>query len=157
MRRRAWFSSLSGVAVALVIGGCHTTVSARPVGSPVTITPPLGLPPVPIPADNPPTAATIALGRVLFYDPSLSLDGTIACSSCHNPRRYFTDGDSVSSGVGGKKGTRNAPTVLNAAYLPFQFWDGRAISLEQQAGSPIIDSSRDAREGSCSRRGQAED
>lgn len=76
---------------------------------------------------------------MLFYDPSLSLDGTIACSSCHNPRRYFTDGDSVSSGVGGKKGTRNAPTVLNAAYLPFQFWDGRAISLEQQAGSPIID------------------
>jgi cytochrome c peroxidase len=141
MRRRAWFSSLSGVAVALVIAGCHTTVSARPAGSPVTITPPLGLPPMSIPAENPPTAATIALGRVLFYDPSLSVDGTIACSSCHNPRRYFTDGESVSSGVGSRKGTRNAPTVLNAAYLPFQFWDGRAISLEQQAGSPIIDPS----------------
>jgi cytochrome c peroxidase len=75
---------------------------------------------------------------MLFYDPQVSIDGTIACSSCHDPHRYFTDGSQFSSGVGGQKGTRNAPTVLNAAYLPWQFWDGRAISLEQQAGSPII-------------------
>jgi cytochrome c peroxidase len=92
---------------------------------------------VPIPADNPPTADTIALGRKLFYDRRLSKDGSVACSSCHEPRAYFTDGQPVSSGVAGLKGVRNAPTVLNAAYLPFQFWDGRAISLEQQAGSPI--------------------
>ena len=128
----AWF------AVIPFATGCRARISDRPVGEPVTIQHPLGLPPVAIPANNPPTAATIALGRVLFYDPRVSLDGTIACSSCHDPRRYFTDHTAVSIGVGGLKGTRNAPTVLNAAYLPFQFWDGRAISLEQQAGSPII-------------------
>jgi cytochrome c peroxidase len=93
---------------------------------------------VPFPADNPPTEASIALGRKLFYDPQVSVNSTIACSSCHDPRRYFTDGASVSTGVGGLKGTRNAPGILNAAYMPFQFWDGRAISLEQQAGAPII-------------------
>lgn len=128
----AWF------AVTSIATGCHSTISDRPIGAPVTIQHPLGLPSVAFPANNPPTAATIALGRVLFYDPRVSLDGTIACSSCHDPRRYFTDNTTVSTGVGGLKGTRNAPTVLNAAYLPFQFWDGRAISLEQQAGSPIV-------------------
>jgi cytochrome c peroxidase len=109
-----------------------------PVGPAVAIPTPLGLPPVPIPADNPPTTATLALGRKLFYDPRLSIDGTIACSTCHNPRYDFTDGAAVSQGVGGSRGVRNAPTILNAAYLPFLFWDGRAITLEQQAGSPIV-------------------
>lgn len=93
---------------------------------------------MPIPPDNPPTAAGVALGRKLFYDPKLSLDGTIACSNCHEPSRDFTDGSSVSLGVGGSKGVRNAPTILNSAYLPFQFWDGRAISLEEQAAGPIV-------------------
>lgn len=120
------------------LAGCHRAVSERPIGQPVAIHVPLGLPPVPIPADNPPTAETIALGRRLFYDPRLSNDGTIACSSCHQPQRDFTDGASVSFGVGRAKGVRNAPTILNAAYLPFQFWDGRAISLEEQSASPIV-------------------
>jgi cytochrome c peroxidase len=118
---------------------CHRTVNERPVGTAVAIRAPLGLPVVPIPAENPPTADTIALGRRLFYDRRLSKDGSVACSSCHDPRAYFTDGRPISSGVGGLKGVRNAPTVVNAAYLPFQFWDGRAISLEQQAVAPIED------------------
>ena len=122
----------------LMLAGCHKTISDRPIGEPVAIHPPLGLPPVPIPADNPPTADTIALGRRLFYDPKLSKDGSIACSSCHQPDKNFTDGRMVSLGVGGESGVRNAPTILNAAYLPFQFWDGRAISLEQQAVGPIV-------------------
>lgn len=121
----------------LLLIGCHRTVSECPVGPDLAIHAPLGLPDVPIPADNPPTAATIALGRKLFYDHRLSKDGSVACSSCHDPRAYFSDGKPVSIGIGGLKGIRNAPTVLNAAYLPFQFWDGRAISLELQAGSPI--------------------
>jgi cytochrome c peroxidase len=111
--------------------------SSKPVGEPVAIQSPLGLPPVPIPADNPPTADTIALGRRLYYDKQLSGDDTVACSHCHNPDLYFTDGRPVSLGVGGKTGTRNAPTVLNAAFQPVQFWDGRATSLEDQAGGPI--------------------
>ena len=111
--------------------------AARPVGAPITIQPPLGLPPVPIPADNPPTAETIALGRRLYYDTQLSADDTVACANCHNPALAFTDGRPVSLGVAGKTGTRNAPTVLNAAYNTSQFWDGRAKSLEDQAGGPI--------------------
>ena len=119
--------------------GCRSSVSDRPIGPPVSIPVPLGLPPLPIPRDNPPTAAAISLGRRLFYDPRLSVDATIACASCHDPRHDFTTGSSLSKGVGGAIGVRNAPTILNAAYLPLQFWDGRATGLEQQAASPIFD------------------
>ncbi|MFQ5724386.1 MAG: cytochrome-c peroxidase [Terriglobia bacterium] len=111
--------------------------TARPVGAPVTLEVPLGLPPVPIPQDNPPTAATIALGRRLYYDPILSVDNTIACSSCHHPEFGFADPKPFSAGVGGKLGGRNAPTVINAAYFTTQFWDGRAPSLEKQAEGPV--------------------
>lgn len=117
--------------------GCKHAVSARPVGPVVSITPPLGLPPVPIPPGNPPTALTIALGRQLFYDKRLSKDNTIACASCHMPTQGFADGEKVSRGVGGMSGVRNAPSIVNAAYMPLQFWDGRAPSLEEQAASPI--------------------
>ncbi len=108
-----------------------------PVGTPVEIQTPLGLPPVPIPPGNKPTADTIALGKKLYYDTKLSADDTISCASCHGPAHGFTDGLPVSTGVGGKLGGRSAPTVLNAAYSPVQFWDGRAGSLEDQAGGPV--------------------
>lgn len=108
-----------------------------PIGVHVEIVAPLGLPPVPIPADNPPTAGTIALGRRLYYDPALSVDRTVSCATCHNPKFGFTDGEPVSDGVRKQKGTRNAPTVLNAAYSPLQFLDGRAPSLEKQAEGPV--------------------
>jgi cytochrome c peroxidase len=98
---------------------------------------PLGLPPVPVPASNPLTAGGVALGRKLFYDTRLSGDNSLACASCHNPALGFTDGQKHSTGAGGKMGTRNAPTVLNAAYSSSQFWDGRAKSLEEQAAGPI--------------------
>ena len=112
-------------------------VSVMPVGKPIEIKAPLGLPPVPIPADNPLTADTIALGRRLYYDPVLSGDNTISCASCHAPQVGFTDPRPVSVGVGGKKGTRHSPTVINSAYSSLQFWDGRAPSLEEQAKGPI--------------------
>lgn len=98
---------------------------------------PLGLPPVPVPSSNPVTADAVALGRKLFYDTRLSGNHLLACASCHNPALDFVDGQRYSTGTGGKLGTRNAPTVLNAAYSPWQFWDGRAHSLEEQAGAPI--------------------
>jgi cytochrome c peroxidase len=119
------------------ITGCKHEVSAKPIGQTVAISPPLGLPPVPIPADNPPTAQTIALGRLLFYDKRLSKDDSISCASCHMATEGFADGAKVSRGVGGMSGVRNAPSIINAAYLPLQFWDGRAPSLEEQAASPI--------------------
>jgi cytochrome c peroxidase len=82
---------------------------------------------------------TIALGRRLFYDQRLSKNNILACASCHNPKFDFTDGLKFSKGAGGEVGIRNAPTILNVAYQPFQFWDGRALNLEQQAASPIAD------------------
>lgn len=108
-----------------------------PIGKPVTIKVPLGLPPLVIPADNPPTLETIALGRRLYYDPMLSKDNTISCASCHAPDTGFTDRHPVSTGVGGKHGVRHSPTVINSAYNTVQFWDGRAPSLEEQAKGPM--------------------
>ncbi|MDH5229485.1 MAG: cytochrome-c peroxidase [Gammaproteobacteria bacterium] len=92
----------------------------------------------PIPADNPMTAAKIELGKQLFFDPRLSIDGTISCNSCHNVMSSGTDNRSVSVGVAGAKGGRSAPTVWNAAFLSAQFWDGRAATLEDQAKGPIL-------------------
>ncbi len=108
-----------------------------PIGKTVQIKVPLGLPPVLIPADNPPTAETIALGRRLFYDPILSLDHTVSCASCHSPQFGFADPKPVSEGVSKKTGTRNSPPVVNAAYFKVQFWDGRAPNLENQAEGPV--------------------
>ncbi len=111
--------------------------NAKPIGAVVVIPSPLGLPPVPVPADNPETAETIALGRRLFYEKKLSSDTSLSCSSCHNPLIGFSDGRKHSIGVGGRTGTRNAPTLIDSAYTPLQFWDGRARSLEEQAGGPM--------------------
>ncbi len=99
--------------------------------------PPLGLPPVQWPADNPYSREKAELGRLLYYDPRLSTDGTVACASCHSPEFAFTDGQPVSTGIGKQKGGRSAPTVINRAYSTLQFWDGRAPSLEEQAKGPI--------------------
>lgn len=121
----------------VTISGCKTAVSAKPIGPTFAIQPPLGLPPLSILPENPPTVASIALGRALFYDVRLSNDNSISCATCHNPVLNFTDGNKVSHGFGGQVGVRNAPPIVNAAYLRLQFWDGRAASLEEQAAFPI--------------------
>jgi cytochrome c peroxidase len=87
-----------------------------------------------IPPDNPQTPEKIALGQKLFFDGRLSADGTVACASCHNPERAFTDGKPTSVGIQGRVGQRNAPTILNALYNKTQFW------LEDQAALPIVNS-----------------
>ncbi len=128
-----------------------TTQPAIPNPRPIPVAGPLaqpksldqiGLPPEltrqTIPGDNPQTPEKIALGERLFFDGRLSADGTVACSTCHDPARAFTDGRPSSIGVKGGVGQRNAPTVLNALYNKTQFWDGRAQTLEQQAALPII-------------------
>ncbi len=101
---------------------------------------PLGLPPVPIPANNPQTPEKIALGQSLFEDKRLSGDGTVSCSTCHSPDKAFTDNRAVSQGINQSKGSRNAPTILNTAYLTHQFWDGRRPNLEAQAKDPLTNS-----------------
>ncbi|MCU1307436.1 MAG: cytochrome peroxidase, partial [Acidobacteriaceae bacterium] len=93
-----------------------------------------------IPADNPQTPEKIALGQKLFFDGRLSADGTVACSTCHDPARAFTDGRPASIGIKGRVGQRNSPTVLNALYNKTQFWDGRVKTLEEQAALPIVNS-----------------
>lgn len=98
---------------------------------------PRGLPDVPWPADNPPSAAKIELGKQLYFDGRLSKDSTVSCASCHDPAKGFSNGEQFATGVGGAKGGRNSPTVINAAWYRQQFWDGRAASLEEQALGPI--------------------
>jgi cytochrome c peroxidase len=106
--------------------------SLQQVGLPVrltrTVTPP----------DNPQTPEKIALGQKLFFEGRLSADGTVACATCHDPARAFTDGRPASVGIRSRTGQRNAPTVLNALYNKAQFWDGRAATLEEQAALPIV-------------------
>ncbi len=94
-----------------------------------------------VPEDNPQTQEKIALGEKLFFDGRLSVDKTVACSTCHDPARAFTDGRPASIGVKGRVGQRNAPTILNALYNKTQFWDGRAKTLEEQAALPITNPS----------------
>ena len=91
-----------------------------------------------VPPDNPQTPEKIALGQKLFFDGRLSADGTVACSTCHDPARAFTDGRPTSVGIKGRAGQRNAPTILNALYNKTQFWDGRVKTLEEQAALPIV-------------------
>jgi cytochrome c peroxidase len=98
---------------------------------------PLGLKAPEVPADNPVTDGKVALGKVLFFDKRLSRDATISCSTCHDPAKGWTDQAPVSTGIKGQKGKVSAPTILNAAYMKTQFWDGRAASLEEQAKGPI--------------------
>ncbi len=98
---------------------------------------PLGLDPLPAGADNPLTPAKVRLGRRLFFDPILSQDGTVACASCHRPDHGFGSGEARPRGVGGRRGTRKAPTLFNRAYGSAFFWDGREATLEAQALRPI--------------------
>jgi cytochrome c peroxidase len=91
-----------------------------------------------VPDNNPLTAQKIALGKLLYFDPRLSKDKTIACASCHNPYHGFTDPAPTSKGVGFKPGGRNSPTVINRLFSKEQFWDGRAADLEEQAHGPLV-------------------
>jgi cytochrome c peroxidase len=98
---------------------------------------PKGLKPLKIPADNPMTQAKVDLGKQLFFDPRLSRDNTVSCASCHDPQKGWSNGEPFATGVRGQKGGRSAPTIINSAYHPLQFWDGRANHLEGQALGPI--------------------
>jgi cytochrome c peroxidase len=104
----------------------------------VAAEPPLGLPPVSVPADNPMTPEKVELGEKLFHDTRFSTTGDVSCATCHKAEKGFTDGLPVSEGIHKLTGTRNAPTVINAAYLESQFWDGREPSLESQSAQPFL-------------------
>jgi len=166
-RTRLWVTLMLVVGVATLILGCEgagkqasSVAEAAPDGATPQAT--LKAPPIPeagplarpkslrqvgvpddatraaIPPDNPQIPEKIALGQRLFFDGRLSVDGTVACSTCHDPARAFTDGRPASIGIKGRVGQRNAPTILNALYNKTQFWDGRVKTLEEQAALPIV-------------------
>jgi len=93
---------------------------------------------VPIPATNLNYKAKVDLGKQLYFDGRLSKNNAISCAFCHNPFTGFADPRQTSIGVGGGVGGRQAPSVYNTGFIPLQFWDGRAGSLEEQAIGPIV-------------------
>jgi cytochrome c peroxidase len=104
---------------------------------PETVVVPLGLPPIPWPADNPYTAEKAELGRLLYFDKRLSSDHTVSCATCHFKACGFSDCKKIAVGIHDTQGTRHSPTIINAAYLKHLFWDGRADTLEEQCKGPI--------------------
>lgn len=113
---------------ALLIGGAGAAQEKK--------FPPLGpLPPVPVPADNPMSAAKVALGKLLFFDARLSGDASTSCASCHSPESGWGDGGDLSRGYPGTQHWRNSQTILNSAYYAKLFWAGESTSLEAQARS----------------------
>ena len=93
---------------------------------------------VPIPAQNPQTAAKIELGKKLFFDRRLSGDGTTSCSTCHNPEQGYSDGLEISLNYPTTRNWRNSPTLINVAFQKYLFHDGRAATLEEQALFPMM-------------------
>ncbi len=93
--------------------------------------------PIPPLATFPADTAKRDLGFALFHDTSLSSDGTVACNTCHMGMMGGTDGMTIARGVNGERGSRNTPTVFNAAFNFRQFWDGRAFDLDTQSIEPI--------------------
>jgi cytochrome c peroxidase len=105
--------------------------------------PPLGVDLfMPIPEENPLTPESVALGRRLFSDRRLSADESLSCETCHDRARAFSDGRTVASGLGGARGSRNSPSIINRGYGSSFFWDGRASTLEQQVLEPILNPSQ---------------
>jgi cytochrome c peroxidase len=94
---------------------------------------------MPVPEGNPISAEKVELGRRLFRDRRLSRDRSIACSSCHDPERAFSDGRPVAIGIDRQVGRRSAPALINRGYGRAFFWDGRAATLEEQVLQPIQD------------------
>lgn len=121
------------LSLAILVGQCSLMLAAEPLDIEV----PLGLKPLKKLRSNVMTEEKIALGKQLYFDKRLSSDNTISCASCHDPNKGWSNGEATAAGVEGQRGGRSAPTIINSAYQKFQFWDGRAGSLEEQALGPI--------------------
>jgi cytochrome c peroxidase len=128
---RAASAFWSVFALTLVLVGAPARAEELAIPLPAGVLAPI------IPAENPLTKEKVELGKKLYFDGRLSVDGTVSCATCHDPRHGFAEPRPVSIGVGGAKGVRNAPTAFDAAFLATQFWDGRAATLEEQAKGPI--------------------
>lgn len=89
------------------------------------------------PADNKPTAARIALGKMLFFEPRISRDGVTSCATCHNPSLGWADGLATGRGFRGQVLDRASPSIINSAFNTIHMWDGRKPTLEEQAIGPM--------------------
>ncbi|RLJ71346.1 cytochrome c peroxidase [Hydrogenivirga caldilitoris] len=126
MKKGILFASLVGILFTL--GSADS--AKRPNISPLPDKPPE-------PKDNPSTPVKVELGKLLYFDPRLSGDGSTSCATCHDPNQGWAKKRFMSPAYPENKHFRHSPTVLNAAYNTLMFWDGRAKSLEEQAKGPI--------------------
>lgn len=126
---------------AILLLGCRKDPSLEneELDGPFLLDLPPGAPMPTVPAVNPLTRASVALGKALFFDPRLSRDGSVSCASCHLPERAFSDTVALSRGVEGRTGMRNSPTLANVAYHPALFRDGGLPDLERQVIAPVQD------------------
>jgi cytochrome c peroxidase len=100
---------------------------------------PPGFPPPLVPADNPMSDAKVALGCRLFFEPRLSRTGTVACATCHEPQRAFTDGRATAIGATGDRVRRGSMSLANVAYTPAYTWaSNRLVTLEAQMAVPLF-------------------
>lgn len=120
--------------------GCNPDTCDPPcdtVATPYSLEIPPFFPPMDIPEDNPLTEEGIELGQLLFWEKSLSADGSMSCGSCHLPSAGFADPNPYSTGITGAQGIRNAMAIVNLGWASSYFWDGRATSLEEQILEPV--------------------
>lgn len=148
---KLFYSLLPILATVMLLASCEDSISGMDEPgeaiiegsydpSPYTLEVPEHLQEPFIPEDNPLTVEGVELGRHLFYDPILSSDSTMSCSSCHLPQFGFTDGLATSTGVLGINGRRSSMPIMNLAFnTKGFFWDGRVATLEEQALIPIED------------------
>jgi cytochrome c peroxidase len=108
-----------------------------PGATPLELSIPPFFPPMDIPAHNPLTEEGVELGRLLFWEKTLSQDSTMSCGSCHLPERSFAEPTAFSTGVTGEVSSRNAMAIVNVGWARNYFWDGRAPTLEDQAREPV--------------------
>lgn len=109
-------------------------VAAAIFGSVLADPPPQIVPPLNLAV----TPERVALGRKLFFDTRLSINGTVSCSTCHDPNMGWADHNKVAIGVNGRQGTRNSPTIINSVYSPLMFHDSRTVGQPSQALQPIV-------------------
>lgn len=123
----------------VALTGCELIGPGETDPDVVQLSVPDGFEPIPVPVHNPLTPEKIELGERLFFDPVLSRDGSVSCASCHFPELAFADPRPLSVGVDGRTGLRNSPALANIAYQQLFFWDGGALTLENQIFGPLTD------------------
>lgn len=134
--RLGGFAALTG---GMVVFGAATAAQPQGTEAVVRVTPPLGLPAIAVPRDNPLTKARIDLGRKLFMDRRLSPNDTMSCGMCHVPEQAFTSNELGGAvGLEGRSVRRNSPAIYNVAYFSRLFHDGREFSLENQIWGPLL-------------------